>query len=480
MKSELRSGVMSIDEAARACGGRVVRVGEPRPFFSALCTDSREGGEGVLFVADVGERADGHDYMASAMALGTRHFLCSRIPDGVYERGEPFAAIVTEHPFLAIAPIAALYRERVKPLCVAVTGSVGKTTTKEFVWSVLSRLAKTHKTEGNFNSVVGMPMSLFSLEPDDRATVLEMGMSARGEIAHMTRAAAPDMAIITNVGNAHIELLGSRENICRAKFEIAEGLGENGLLILNGDDPYQREYADRLTEAKKVWVAIEWEGADLRATHLRSDAAGTVFDVVCAGRVYSDVRIPMTGTHAVYDALFAVAVGMGVKLEFEDIRRGLAGFKTVGMRQNIYALGGVTVIEDCYNANPESMTAALEVLASLTPTAGGRRIAVLGDMRELGEGAPAFHEALGRQVAEKGIDYLFAYGPMAVHMARGAREGGLPAHRLHVNADVAAPEVTGEVLRSLLGEGDVMLVKASRSVAAECIIEYIKENGTWG
>jgi len=291
----------------------------------------------------------------------------------------------------------------------------------------------------------------------------------------MTKATRPDIAVITTVGTSHMEQLGSRENICRAKMEIAEGLDKDGLLILNGDEPL-------LVSADKggrrvLYVGIENRDADLRALNIRSELTGTTFDLLMGGRIYTDIEISVMGQHNVYAALFAFSVGKRCGMDIEEIRRGLLNYKSVGMRQNIYELGGITLIEDCYNASPESMRAAIDLLGALAEQKNGARsVALLGDMLELGENSPTLHRSVGSYLASSGCGVLFTYGERAEDIALAAIKGGMSPENVYVNPRAGTPEVTGEMMLHALRAGDVLLVKASRSVAAEKVIEYLKEN----
>ena len=473
MRTQLARGIVSCGDAASACGGRLVPRVSGRGFLN-VCTDSREVDSQSLFVAIVGERVDGHDYIPSVFEKGCRAVLCQRIPDGCAELDCDF--ILVEDTVKAIGDIASFYRRGSRLKTVAVTGSVGKTTTKEFVSAVLSRRFDNYKTEGNYNSVIGLPMSLFEISDERESAVLEMGMSGFGEIGSMSRAAKPCVALVTNIGTSHMEMLGSRENICRAKMEILEGLSEGGNIVLNGDEPLLCEYD--CGDVKPVLVGINNRDADLRALNIRCEVEKTTFDMIADGRVVPNVELPVMGNHYVYAALFAFAAGRLLGMSDEEIRAGLLDFKNVGMRQNIYELEGVTVIEDCYNASPESMRSGIDVLSQLCSQKRGRAVAVLGDMLELGEKSPELHRLVGSYLAAKGASLLFTFGERASEIAAAAVKDGVAQENVYVNRDRERPDLTGEMLLHRLRAGDVVLFKGSRSMALERIIAYLKENSS--
>ncbi len=474
MKVNVGCNGLTMKELARICGGMLCCVGgdtnRDLPFRS-VCTDSREATEGTLFVALGGERVDGHDYIAAALSSGNDCVLCERIPEAIDRK---YVAVVVDDSLRAVGELAKAYDRRINHRKVAITGSVGKTTTKEFVASVLSEGFRVHKTEGNYNSNIGMPLSMLSMQNDTEVSVLEMGMSNRGEIEYLSRIAEPDIAIVTNVGSSHMEHLGSRENICHAKMEITKGLKSEGTLLLNGDDPMLRAYIT--PGISPVFVGIDTP-ADFRAVNIRQCIGNTVFDIAYNGRTVKNVSVPVIGRHNLYAALFAFAVGIRLGLDEETVTNGLQNYRPVGMRQNIYDVGGITVIEDCYNASPESMRAAINVLESLSAEKkAGRMAAVLGNMYELGSNTDAFHEEIGLYFAKHGGSMLYTFGEYAENIAGGAILGGLDPERIYRNIDTKRPEITGEMLLHSLRVGDTLLVKASRGAAAERILEYIKAN----
>ena len=476
MKVNIGTRGISMAALAQICGGMLCCIGGENDKdiqFESICTDSRESAAGALFIALGGERVDGHDYIGAALSAGGGCVLCERIPEQITDRR--CAAVIVEDSIKAVGELAKAYDRSINHKKIAVTGSVGKTTTKEFIAAVMTEKYRVHKTEGNYNSNIGLPLSILSMKDDTEVSVLEMGMSDLGEIDYLSRLAEPDIALITNIGSSHIGHLGSRENICRAKLEIVNGLKSGGVLVVNGDEPMLADYKkDGITVLR---VALYNENADYRATNIRMCDGRTVFDVVTPVSVVKDVTIPVLGEHNVMAALFAFAVGQRSGLEASVILGGLSNFKQVGMRQNIYEIGGIKVIEDCYNASPESMKAAFAVQKSIASEAEGRRmVALLGDMYELGEESGRFHEQVGADYALAGGELLFTFGESAEGIATGAILHGMLTESVYRNTDIKNPELSGEMILHSLRKGDVLLVKASRGAAAERVIEYIKAN----
>ncbi len=461
MKIKLGLGDAGMGEAALYCGGRL--CGEDRR-FSHVCTDSREADGGTLFVATRGERVDGHTFIKKAQESGCNTFLCEYIPDDA-DKNSSFC--VVEDSLAAFSSLAKGYRQRGHIDTVAITGSVGKTTTKELTFCVLSEGRNVYHTKGNFNSVIGMPMSLMEVGSECDAAVFEMGMSGFGEIHAMSMTACPVLAMITNIGSSHLEYLGTRENIARAKFEIADGLMPSGVLLLNGDEVLLRDLASEGTHDYRVMYASMCSNGDFCAENVRFADGGSYFDVTYENLTIKDIFVPAVGNHIVHDALFAAAAGILFGIDGESIKSGLKKYTPEGFRQRIYEKEGITVISDCYNAAPESVRCALDVLASVECK---RRIAVLGDMKELGEGTERMHESVGEYLAKKGIDLLFSVGELAEHIARGAVASGMDEGNVmsFLNADAGA-----DALKNTLCCGDAVLFKASRSMRFEEIIEKV-------
>ena len=469
MKIKLGLGRLTADKVASICDGTLYTVAcENKVLFETVCTDSREADNTSMFVAIKGERVDGPSYISNVVKAGCRCVIAERLPLDV----KGVAVILVKDSIRAIRDIAEYVKSQVEIKTVAITGSVGKTTTKEFVSAVLDRKFNLYKTEGNFNSTIGMPMSMLELNQHHNAAVFEMGMSGLGEIEFMSEAAKPDVAVITNIGSSHLEMLGSRENIRRAKMEITAGLKDGGTLFLNGDEPLlQGHESDRYNV---VYFGMKNEECDYFASNIRSIDGGIVFDMRTPAGDFKNIEINLAGAHNVYNAMVAFTVGLKMEMSEEEIRAGLLSYKAAKMRQNIYNVGGITVIEDCYNASPESMNAAINVLGDTAKLRGGRMIALLGDMRELGTTTAELHAGVGSYLAEKNADYLFTYGELSSeNLANGAVKGGMSEKKIFRNP-VTDPEVVGKKLLGVLKAGDVLLVKASRGIAAENVLNYVK------
>ena len=471
MKTEFSMGNISAAIFAEMCGGSLWndRGEEIRAF--GICTDSRECDETTVFCALRGERVDGHDYIASAIAAGCRCVLCEKSCEAIEEAG--VAAIVVKDTEMALARFANAYRQRLSCRSVAVTGSVGKTTAKELIASVLSVRHKTFRTPGNHNSLVGMPLAMTEIPTDTAWAVLEMGMSDFGEIERLSAVAEPDVAVITNIGTAHMEQLGSRENICRAKLEVLCGLKTGGTLLLNGDEPLLRNVGGK--SYRTVYVSTKRENAQFFAKNIRVEKDRTLFDVVWNGRQEQALCVRVMGRHNVYAALFAFAVGTMSGMTPDEIREGLLLYEPSGYRQNLTHCGGVTFLEDCYNASPESMAAALEVLHDYSKQSERRSVAVLGDMLELGSQSGALHRRVGAHLARLGINRLATVGKNGNQIAIGARQMGMSPDAMTRALDANDVEGIANQLAETVREGDVILFKASRAVGLERVIAALKE-----
>lgn len=432
-------------------------LAEPLP-INAVVTDSRKVAPGCVFVCFPGERVDGHTFAAGAYKNGAAYVIANHPVEGVPED----RTVVVPSSHMAMVRMASNYRMLFSPKMIGVTGSVGKTTTKEFCYAVLSAFGKTLKTEGNQNNEIGLPNTLFRLEPDTEYAVVEMGMSNLGEIERLARCARPNAGIITMVGVSHLESLGTRENILKAKLEICAGLPDGAPLALNADN-------DLLPTAKipprlrPVWFGIDAENADVRAVDIAPAGTGTSFTLVDKEFGKFEVTIPTAGRHTVYDALAAYAAATRLGLDAARAAAALADYRTTGMRQNIVEKQGVTIIEDCYNASPDSMKAALSVLHDLPVQ--GRRIALLGDMLELGDATETGHRQTGEWAAGAGVDLLIAYGSLSTAMAEAAK-----AKEVSVIHCQTAQEVV-QCLQQNVHPGDALLAKASHAMGLEDVLQ---------
>lgn len=466
MKIRLGMGYADMARVAHWCRGELYDfTGDAGCRFEYVCTDSREADADTMFIATRGERVDGHDYIASALDRGCRCVLCEYVPTNI--EGRCAAFVVVENSIDAFADTARGYRADTALDTVAITGSVGKTTTKELCAAIIKQFKNLYYTEGNFNSVIGMPMSLMQVGDDCDAAVFEMGMSGFGEIRSMTLTARPGIAMVTNVGSSHLEYLKTRENIAKAKLEIAEGLCDGGYLLLNGDEPLLYTVKPK-TDANinTVYVTVEdKQDCGVRAYNIRVGERETEFDLYCLGTTYKNLKINLAGKAFVYNASFAVAAAQLLGALEQDIKCGLCAYVPSGMRQSIENKNGVTVILDCYNAAPESMRSAIDML--MAQKIGGRRIAVLGDMRELGDGAQKMHTDVGRYAAEAGVDMIFTLGELGENIARGAHDAGMSNDNLYSYHDIESPKQLVKALVSEIRQGDAVLFKASRSVGME-------------
>lgn len=446
---------ITLRQAAQWCGGKVDEQYANVEFLGAG-NDTRTLLPGQLFVALAGTR-DGHDFIPGAMERGAAAVLCSR-------RVGDYPAIYVSDPQKALGDIAREELQRIGPKVVAVTGSVGKSTTKEMIGAVLSQTYRVHKTPANHNNDIGMPMAILNMSEDTEVAVLEMGMNHFREIAYLSEIAHPDVAVIINIGTSHIEYLGSQEGIRRAKMEITEGMDARGMLLLNGDDTLLR-YLNQ-TPQQRITYFGQSEQCDVMGVDVRQDGSILRFRAV-AGKLSLSVEMEMEGVHFVNDALAAVAVGLKLGVPGEAICRALARFHNLSGRQEIYQANGYTIIQDCYNASPESMTAALGVLGNRP----GRHIAVLGDMLELGDCANAEHYKVGRIAAEK-ADMVFALGCFANRIIDGTLTGGMPET---MGKSYRTGKELVEALRRAVKPGDVILFKASHGVYMESVLKSFLE-----
>lgn len=435
-----------------------------------ITTDTREIEAGDLFVAIKGETFDGNEYAERALSLGAVSVLCDRIAEGA-DKGK---MILCANTVNALGDLAREYLSLHRKKTVAITGSVGKTTTKEFIYSVLSQKFKVHKTEGNRNNELGLPYTVLSIKEDTEILITEMGMCARGEIEYLSNIVKPDVSVITVIGSSHLEHLGTRENICDAKMEIVSGMNEGGILFVNGDEPLLRRESYKKYSPKFLSLNGS-ESSDCYVKNIETEGEITSFDLSFEGKTYN-MQANGIGRHIAQAAAFGAVVGKTLGMSEKEITKGLLSYKTEKMRQNIYKIGSITVIDDCYNASPESMRAASDVLRDLAKKKGARAVALLGDMKELGENTRALHEGVGEYMAKNGLDLLFTFGPIAENYKTGAIRGKMNEGYIFTNTDVSSPEASGEALVRELKEGDVLLIKASRAMAAEEIIKYLENH----
>ncbi len=439
--------------------------GELRAY--GISTDSRTADKGDVFIALRGENFDGHRFITQAAEAGCAFAVVEAVPEGCV-----LPCIIVDDTTKALGRIARAYKQLFHTISVAVTGSVGKTTTKEFIYSVLDTKYKTNVTKGNFNNEIGLPLTLFGLTSLHKALLVEMGMNHKGEISHLSKIAEPDISVITNIGSAHIENLGTRESIRNAKLEIIDGMKPGGILILNGDEPLLREV--KTDGICKIFVGVETEGCTYKAENVRLFDNHILFDIrMHDGEIMNDVMVNVIGRHNIMNALIACVCGILLGIPEDKIRDGLLNFTPAAMRQNFIEKDGYTVIEDCYNASPESMKAGLEVLCHTAEKRHLRPVAVLGDMLELGAVSDDAHFAIGERVASAGIEKLITFGNAAKSIARGAVSCGMDENAITVLDSSAPIEENTEKIRVLIRKGDAVLFKASRAMALERIIALL-------
>ena len=450
-------GRITLSQAAQWCGGYVDPKYKDITFLGAN-NDSRKIEKDQLFVALQAER-DGHDFIPSALKNGAAAVLCTHA-DG------DFPAIVVEDTRIALGDIARGERQRLGMKVVAITGSVGKSTTKEMVATVLQTTYRVGKTPVNHNNDIGMPMAILAMPEDTEVAVLEMGMNHFREIAYLTNIGKPDVAVIINIGTMHIEHLGSMEGILKAKLEILEGMSADAPVVLNGDDTLLWNQRKELKD-RAVYFGVRNSEAEVTGSDVSQRGDALSFCADAAGKLIP-VVMGLEGEHYVLDALAAVAVGVQMGVTPENIAKSLSAFRNMEGRQEIYEKKGFTIISDCYNAGPESMGAALAVLGNRP----GRRVAVLGDMLELGKCSDAEHYKIGRVAAEK-ADMLLAYGDHSLRLLYGAITGGMSQDKARAFTD---KQKLVQALKQMAKPGDVLLFKGSRGMRMEEVLEKFLED----
>lgn len=474
---------MTLWNIARACHGRFIiptdkkvsgaeqrtEGGQPKVNFGiiraasnreakGIVLDSRRVEPGFVFVATVGERVDGHKFIAEVFEKGAIGVICEKEPE---ELSGP--CIVVKDSFAALRDVAEFYRQQMPVPVVGITGSVGKTSTKEFIASVLAQKYKTHKTQGNFNNEVGVPLTLLAMPEDAEAAVVEMGINHFGEMHRLSRMVKPDICVMTNIGQCHLEFLGSRDGILKAKSEIFDFMNPDGCVCINGDD-------DKLVTIKEVHgkkpirFGLSAEN-DIYADEIVNKGLFGSTAVIHAGDVSFPVSIPLPGAHMVMNALAATAVGLRLGLSTEQIAAGIAAAEAVSGRSRVVQAEELVLIDDCYNANPVSVKAAVDLLG----LALGRKVAVLGDMFELGEKEKELHAEVGAYAAEHGVDCLICVGSLSENMYRAAQEAGVKEAYHFADRDALLAGV-----RELLCPGDSVLVKASHGMGFEKVVKELE------
>lgn len=451
---------LPLSQIAQMAGG-LLSAGDGTVVIDKVSTDSRTIKHGELFVALRGENFDGHRFVEVVAATGA----AGAIVESDWKGNVPqnFALIRAKETLLAYQQLAANYRKSLKLNVVAITGSNGKTSTKDFAAAVLARRFRVTKTQGNFNNHVGLPRTILEATSQDEVAVWEIGMNHPGEIAVLSKIAAPDVGIITNIGVAHIEFMGSRERIAEEKGALAEAVGAEGTLILNADDSFSEGIAARARG--KVILAGTTAGT-IRASEVNQSGGATDFTIL-EGAHRCRAQLPVPGLHMVQNALFAVAAGRVFGLSLEDCAAGLVAAPLTKARLQVKEIRGVQFLDDSYNANPDSMKAALRTLVELD--AEGQRIAVLGEMRELGDESERGHREVGEIAAALKVDHLIAIGNVAASISDAAKRAGLEN-----SSTVASTAEAAGLLVELAAPGDLILIKGSRLARTEQVIEAFR------
>ena len=453
---------ISLEFVCRSINGRIIK-GNDKHIITSVTTDSRRVEEGSLFIALVGENFDGHDYINKAIDAGASAVLSQYILDSA-----DFTYILVEDTQAALLKLAAYYRSKFHIPAVAITGSSGKTTTKEMVAAVLGENFEVLKNEGNLNNTIGLPITVFCMEKRHTICVFEMGMDKLGEIKALASVVKPDIAVITNVGTAHIEFLGTRENILKAKKEIFSFFTGDDKAIINGDDDMLATVSD--LPCKIIRYGTNEEN-DLYAFNInqRSDE-GMEFTLIINDN-QEQFFVPLIGMHNVYNALCAISVGLAMNMKIEKIRKGLAKFVSGKMRMEVFLTkDGIKVINDSYNANPDSTVAAIEVLKNMN--CKGRRVLILADMLELGEYSERGHRRVGEKATHSKIDILITIGENAKYISQGALDSGMKEEQIYRLGD---NKTAYYKLKSILIPTDTVLIKGSRAMKLEEIADSLRE-----
>lgn len=450
---------MTLENIAKACGGTYCGSDADRTKeIGDITTDSRQAKAGSLFVAIKGERVDAHRFIPSVFEQGALCVLCEEAP--AEAKG---AYIQVSSTLQAIKDIAEFYRQQLNLKVVGITGSVGKTSTKEIIASVLSEKFQVLKTLGNFNNELGLPLTVFRLREGDEVAVLEMGINHFGEMHRLSKIARPDVCVITNIGQCHLEFLGDRDGVLRAKSEIFDFIAPDGKIILNGDDD-KLATLQEIKGIQPVFFGNE-SGREIYATDIRSAGIQGVWCKIHVGEESFEVMVPIPGYHMVLNALAATAVGRSLGMSNEEIKRGIEKLESLSGRFHIIEANGITVVDDCYNANPVSMKASLEVLND----AETRKTAILGDMGELGENEQQLHEEVGAYLGSLDIQTAVCIGSLAEHLAEAAKKAK-PQMQIFTAKSV---EEAIEHLTEWICEGDTILVKASHFMHFEKIVDAL-------
>lgn len=455
---------MSLYEITQACGG--VYHGDPALAdreVESVAIDSRKAGKNGLFIAIKGARVDGHSFITQVMENGALCAVSERALGDV-----PFPYIQVSSCLQALKDIAEHYRQSLDIKVVGISGSVGKTSTKEMIASILSQKYCVLKTEGNFNNEIGLPLTVFNLREEHQVAVLEMGISEFGEMSRLAKIARPDICVITNIGLAHLESLGSRDGILKAKTEMIEYMNPDGAIILNGDDDKLRSFCPS-NGLEPVYFGLESSQPFHAEDIISRGIEGTDATFVTPSSTFR-AHIPVPGSHMVYNALAGIAVGLRMGLNEKELIAGIESLKSIAGRSNLIRTEQFSIIDDCYNANPVSMKSSLSVLAH----SGGRTVAVLGDMFELGPAEKEMHFEVGKYAAEQKVSVLVCIGPLSAETVRGARAAAGDGMKIYY---FSSKENFLADMNKILQSGDTILVKASHGMEFSKIVERLQNEG---
>ncbi len=456
---------ITIKDIIEKCNGKLIQ-GDENLIFDKLCKDTRVLNKGEIYLGIQGENFNGSTLYEQALEKGAKACILQNVEvsKDVLQKYSKATIVLVENTVKMLQELAKYKRSMCNILVVAITGSVGKTSTKDIVASVLSQKYKVLKTQGNYNNEIGMPLTLLSLK-DEEVMVLEMGMNSFGEISLLSKIAKPDVAVITNIGTAHIGILGSRENILKAKLEILEGLNKNGTVVVNYDNDLLHNWYEKEKNNYNIVSYGTQEGSIILGRNAVFNENGSECEAIIENNIYN-VHIPVGGEHFVSNSLCALAVAKVFNIPIEKAIKGIENFELTKKRMEIKkAKCGATVVNDCYNANYDSMKAALDYLGKLP---NSRKIAVLGDMLELGEYSQELHEKVGKVVAENKIDILICVGNEAVNIAKEAEKGGIK-NIFNCSSNKEAINILNENLKN----EDTVLLKASNSLNFTEICEAI-------
>lgn len=450
---------MTLDNIAKACNGIYVGAESLKNIeITGVEKDSRLIEEGFLYLPFVGARVDGHDFIPQVFEKGA---LCT-LSERDLDIDKPY--IKVDSVANALKDIAEFYREQLSCKIIGITGSVGKTSTKEMVASVLSEKYQVLKTEGNYNNEIGMPLTILKIRDNHQIAVIEMGISDFEEMHRLAKVAKPDVCVITNIGTCHLENLGDRDGVFRAKTEMFDYAKENYFVVLNGDDDKLIQVKE-VNGSKPIFFGIDTEQNVGVVSYQAKGVLGTEAEIRYFDKKFHTM-IPIPGFHMLYNAMAATCIGVHFDMTFEEIDSGIRKLKAISGRNNIFDVNGITVIDDCYNANPMSMKASLNVLSG----ADGRKVAILGDMFELGKDEINLHKQVGEAAANLKIDVVICIGHLSKNIAETAKQGAGKVYYFEEKSDFEAN------INDYIKQGDTVLIKASNGMKFQTIVRLIKDN----